>query len=344
MSYPIVILRTKSFSGDIWHKANYEAPYKEKYKDQVLSFQNDFLGLSLKTPLLSIGLYISDHKKITVRLISNIKTAGDYLLLETRLVEEIDFFSDILDKQISEYMFDHFGENIDRYLPLTFYLDNEIIEQILGFSFSEKYPNLTDNYEVSQNKPIELKGNWTKGFALQLHTLKSTHLASGANFGFYDTTYTPLGKQLYELKYQLKKNNAINLAGSTYFALMKHKLFDQKIDLIIPVPPSNKKRSFQPVFEIAGSLSKFTKIPVAFDILSKKGEELKGVSDIDERIKTLENSIIVEKPDSINGKSILLVDDLYRSGATLNTITKRLKENGAKNIFVITITKTRTIR
>lgn len=46
---------------------------------------------------------------------------------------------------------------------------------------------------------------------------------------------------------------------------------------------------------------------------------------------------------SYKGKTVLLFDDLYRSGETLNAVTKVLKEQGeVEDIYVLTITRTRT--
>lgn len=42
----------------------------------------------------------------------------------------------------------------------------------------------------------------------------------------------------------------------------------------------------------------------------------------------------------IKDKKVLLMDDIYASGVTLNEITRMLKEKGAKNILVLTLVKT----
>jgi ATP-dependent DNA helicase RecQ len=43
---------------------------------------------------------------------------------------------------------------------------------------------------------------------------------------------------------------------------------------------------------------------------------------------------------SIKGKRLLVVDDLFDSGATLEEITKLLKQAGADTVNVLTITRT----
>jgi predicted amidophosphoribosyltransferase len=47
----------------------------------------------------------------------------------------------------------------------------------------------------------------------------------------------------------------------------------------------------------------------------------------------------------IAGRSVLLFDDLYRSGATLNAISRLLQQQGrVRSLYVLTLTMTRSIR
>jgi predicted amidophosphoribosyltransferase len=70
--------------------------------------------------------------------------------------------------------------------------------------------------------------------------------------------------------------------------------------------------------------------------------ELKNVSDLDERLRLLEGLHTVT-PGTLKGRSVLLFDDLYRSGATMNSITTGLYEAGeADNVFALAITRTRS--
>ncbi len=69
--------------------------------------------------------------------------------------------------------------------------------------------------------------------------------------------------------------------------------------------------------------------------------ELKNVYDYDERIRLLKDAYAAEKPKT-QGRRILLFDDLYRSGATLNEITATLyDQGGAADVFALAITRTR---
>jgi len=69
------------------------------------------------------------------------------------------------------------------------------------------------------------------------------------------------------------------------------------------------------------------------------------VDDLDERKKLLANAIVIAGDKDISGDNILVVDDLYRSGMTLNAATDVLyKEAAVSSVSVLTMTKTRSKR
>lgn len=77
---------------------------------------------------------------------------------------------------------------------------------------------------------------------------------------------------------------------------------------------------------------------------NKKTPELKNIYAYSDRTKALEGVFTCD-PIFTREKSILLFDDLFRSGATITTITKALYEVGlAKDVYALTITKTRSNR
>jgi predicted amidophosphoribosyltransferase len=77
---------------------------------------------------------------------------------------------------------------------------------------------------------------------------------------------------------------------------------------------------------------------------SKSSNELKSVTDPEERRRLLEGAFSADK-QQLEGKSVLLVDDVYRSGATLSAATEVVTGQGkAKVVYVLAITRTRVNR
>ena len=147
---------------------------------------------------------------------------------------------------------------------------------------------------------------------------------------------------LYQLKYNFDKSVIDKIAVKCADTI--NNLFAD-IDAIIPSPPSNLNRPFQPVYELAKRISELTDIKLDINYVSKlPTEQIKSLTESDDRNLVLERAISI-KDDRYRNKNILLFDDLFRSGDTLNIIAKKLKnEGGINSIKALCVTKTRTKR
>jgi len=198
--------------------------------------------------------------------------------------------------------------------------------------------------------PIKLSGNlfertdWFDGFALDLHTLSSEFLGHD-EYGreVFDTKRSEMGELLYNLKYKSDASTLKDILAVTVDFLSNKWRISNSLHGIIPVPPS-KSRPFQPVLEIAKGISSELQIPFYENLLQKTHEtpELKSVYDYQKRIDVLKNVFAV-RDLSLQGKNVLLFDDLYRSGATLKTVTRTLSDKGmVGKVYVLALTKTRS--
>ncbi|HOV21561.1 MAG TPA: ComF family protein [bacterium] len=151
----------------------------------------------------------------------------------------------------------------------------------------------------------------------------------------------PIKNAIHKFKYGKKKFYGKKLALFVYDNL-KEKI--PEFDLIIPVPLHWKKefsRTFNQSAIISVYLGKLFGKDVLIDGVVKTKNtpsqvELSG----SEREKNVLNTFKVRKTSSIKDKKILLVDDVFTTGATTNELKKILKKAGAKNVIVITIAKT----
>ena len=112
---------------------------------------------------------------------------------------------------------------------------------------------------------IEIKGNWKKGLAFDVHTLSSTYLGvDGSGHERWDSTRSEMGELVYQLKYKGKKANIEKIVD-----LISKKIKGlETFDAIIPVPPTNRNRAIQPVIQIANELGRRKRVKV-LDILEK---------------------------------------------------------------------------
>ncbi|KAB2894166.1 MAG: ComF family protein [Chlorobi bacterium] len=108
-------------------------------------------------------------------------------------------------------------------------------------------------------------------------------------------------------------------------------------DAVIPVPPSKLDRPFQPALELARQIAVGIHVPYDDTILRKtlKTDVIKGLPNYEIRVKMLENVFSVTDR-RYEGKSVLVVDDVVETGATLDSVAKVLKEKGGiSHVYVI---------
>jgi len=102
----------------------------------------------------------------------------------------------------------------------------------------------------------------------------------------------------------------------------------------------------QTVVEVAKRLGSSLEIQVFPDAVrkTKNTPEVKNVSTPQEKYDILKDVFEVVEP-SIKGKTVLVLDDLYQSGATLRAITDVLyKQGGVGNVKVMALTMTKRRR
>jgi len=190
--------------------------------------------------------------------------------------------------------------------------------------------------------PRQIIGKWREGYALDVHTVSSVPIGYN-EYGHmqFETTRSELGELFFRLKYRRDQSVVEAIVDAAAIYLQK---WNPGIDLIVPVPPSNN-RTLQPVILLAVALGQRLGIPVEDCIVKTRSAlQLKNVFDLDKRLELLDGLHTVE-PIVSTGRRILLFDDLYRSGATMNAIASMLASHGAAaEIFTLTITRTRSFR
>lgn len=115
----------------------------------------------------------------------------------------------------------------------------------------------------------------------------------------------------------------------------------KKYDVLIPVPISNKrKRGYNQSELICKELSTKLDVPICMNVVIKyKDNKSQSTLNKIERIKNVENVYIIKNINKIKDKKVLLVDDIYTTGSTVNEIANNLIKSGVKDVGIITIAK-----
>lgn len=113
---------------------------------------------------------------------------------------------------------------------------------------------------------------------------------------------------------------------------------------IVAVPLHEKRfreRGFNQAEILAKCLSRASGLPVLENCLLRAVHTQMHRAGMDERGRreSVEKSFAVKNARLIKGEKILLVDDVFTSGATASACARMLKENGASEVFVLTVAR-----
>jgi ComF family protein len=133
-----------------------------------------------------------------------------------------------------------------------------------------------------------------------------------------------------------------------FFKYLKKKIneFNDAIDFIIPVPMHVKKlrlRGYNQAVLLVKEFEKDGYKNVIYDLLKKTVNGKPQMSlKYRERRLNLRNSFKINENyiEKIRDKNVLIIDDIFTTGSTVDECSKILKQNGVKKVFVLTIAKT----
>jgi len=117
----------------------------------------------------------------------------------------------------------------------------------------------------------------------------------------------------------------------------------REVDAIVPVPLHPRKqrhREFNQAEYLADALSR------VFDVPSVKGAvrrvhdtPTQTKLDAEARARNLRGAFAVRDATVLKGKRLVLLDDVFTTGATLNSCAKVLQLAGAKEVVAVTVAR-----
>ena len=144
---------------------------------------------------------------------------------------------------------------------------------------------------------------------------------------------------IYRLKF-LKKPEAGELYVLAMAACVRRHFGDVRFDAVTPVPV-NKERLFNQSAVLAAALSKELQIPYADTLLKISRTTPQRELPFHRRTGNLLGAYDVIDADAVCGKTLLLVDDVHTTGATIEECAKMLRLFGAEQIYAVCATNAR---
>lgn len=163
----------------------------------------------------------------------------------------------------------------------------------------------------------------------------------------YGEGRTEIGEAEYQLKYNIEdlslteRNQYANIIMSKMLDNCKYIPFNNGLNWCVSPMPATKFGKTKLAWQMAEEISKQLRLSFIKPILSCDKSQMKQLS-IKEKIETWEkiyynNGVILD--NQVRGKNVIVVDDLYQSGATMWEYAKFLKSLGARCVFGIVCVK-----
>lgn len=166
---------------------------------------------------------------------------------------------------------------------------------------------------------------------------EKTSLCAARSLGTFDDYFQKL---IHGFKYQQKISLGKRL-GKTLGEKLKEDKIAEKFDCLVPVPlhsARKRDRGFNQSEVLALEMSEATNLPVLKELL-KRTKNTKDQTKLtpEERIENVKGAFALKIPAEIKGKSVILVDDVMTTGATLGECASVLLEAGAERVIGATV-------
>ena len=181
-----------------------------------------------------------------------------------------------------------------------------------------------------------IEGPWESGIVLDKYIIESVPTGEDP-YGntTFDNIYTETGELLHNFKYKGDEVAGEKLLPFAYAILGRHKI---KFDIVVPIPSSTGKKV---TAKLAEGLAKYLgSVYGDGAITTKNTQSVKGLTH-EQRIELLAGAHSASSA-MLSGKTVLLVDDLFDTGTTLETVTEAVYKTGnASSVRVFAFARTK---
>ncbi len=179
-------------------------------------------------------------------------------------------------------------------------------------------------------EPVALPGPWKHGLALGMHSEPDAD------------ERTVAGDLLGRFKYAGQRN-AGRVIAKLLAEAIEEEVGGNLPEMVVHVPGRRRFGRFEPTMDLAGALAKELRIRFLPRFLAyRRGVSAqKDLESWGEKRENVRGAFRVRREEFVRGRRVLLIDDVYDSGATLEECHRVLMEAGAREVMVAAVTKTR---
>lgn len=202
-----------------------------------------------------------------------------------------------------------------------------------GCNSTVSYQAKLESYLKKRETPF-LTGNYIdSGIALAFHSL----VANGEH------VRTEVGERVYRYKYTYERSQLEWLVDRAAYLIERTEWLCE-IDGMTYVPGAQSNRPYEPVPVFAERLSERINQPLLLCLRkTRMTRPQKEMHTAAQKERNVSGAYAVISRDVCIARRLLLVDDLYDSGATLNECARVLKQSGAQKVIAFALTKTRHV-
>lgn len=172
-------------------------------------------------------------------------------------------------------------------------------------------------------------------------TKKAMHMDRAAAFLFYEKEH-PLQQVVHKMKYADRPEIGYQLGRQAAIEFQYADFFDG-IDIIIPIPLHPRRmreRGYNQSEYIARGISDVTGIPVdTTHVVRTRNTPQQALQTGEERRRNVADAFLVNHPEQLYRKHILLVDDLVTTGETMRSCLKAMKKFRGATFSVFALCK-----
>lgn len=147
---------------------------------------------------------------------------------------------------------------------------------------------------------------------------------------------------IHRFKYDRERHLRLPLGAWLFDALDDERLQRRAFDLIVPVPLHStrlRERGFNQAEELARLLSRHCGVPMADALKRTRYTTTQTRLDRHERMENLRGAFCLRQSAAVQNRHLLLVDDVFTTGSTVDECARILREAGAASVRVATVAR-----